>query len=167
MSKSKESKNSKSKDKKSDGIKVLQRNKKAFFNYEIVDTIECGLALVGSEVKSMKAGMFSFQDSYVKIENGSLFLVNFNIQPYKESSIFNHKPMRPRRLLCHRQEIKRLRRKVEEKGFSLVVTDVHLKRNLIKGTLALARGKTLVNKKNAIKERDVKREMAREMRDRM
>lgn len=166
MSKSKESKNSKSKDKKSDGIKVLQRNKKAFFNYEIVDTIECGLALVGSEVKSMKAGMFSFQDSYVKIENGSLFLVNFTIQPYKESSIFNHKPGRPRRLLCHKQEVKRLRRKVEEKGFSLVITQIYLKKNLIKGSLALVRGKTLVDKKNVIKERDLKREIQREIRGR-
>ena len=153
-------------EKKKENIKVLQRNKKAFFNYEIVDTIECGFALVGSEVKSMKAGMFSFQDSYVKIDNGSLFLVNFTIQPYKESSIFNHKPMRPRRLLCHRQEIKRLKRKVEEKGFSLVITQIYIKKNLVKGSLALVRGKTLVNKKNVIKERDIKREIQRELKNR-
>ena len=151
---------------KKEDFKVLQKNKKAFFNYEIVDTLECGFALVGSEVKSMRAGMFSFQDSYVKIENGSLFLVNFTIQPFKQSSIFNHKPTRPRRLLCHRQEIKRLRRKVEEKGLSIVVTQIYLKKNLIKGTLALVRGKTLVSKKNAIKERDIKREIQREIKGR-
>ena len=154
-------------EKKKEDNKVLQINKKAFFNYEVVDTIECGIALVGSEVKSMKAGMFSFQDSYVKIENGSLFLVNFTIQPYKESSIFNHKPMRHRRLLCHKQEIKRLRRKVEEKGFSLVITKFYLKKNLIKGELALVRGKTLVNKKNIIKERDINREIQREIKGRI
>lgn len=144
---------------------LLQTNKKAYFNYEILETLECGIELVGSEVKSMRDNRFSFQDSWVKIEKGSLYLVNFTIEPYKESSIFNHKRNRERRLLAHKQEIKRLRRKVEEKGFTLVVTKIYIKGNLIKAEVATARGRNLVNKKNVIKDRDIKRDIARQVRD--
>ena len=139
----------------SDKDKLLQTNKKAYFNYEILETLECGIELVGSEVKSMRANRFSFQDSWVKVESGSLYLINFTIEPYKESSIFNHKRNRERRLLAHKQEVKRLRRKVEEKGLTLVVTKIYIKGNLIKAEVAVARGRNLVNKKNVIKDNNI------------
>ncbi|MCH3916274.1 MAG: SsrA-binding protein SmpB [Spirochaetia bacterium] len=144
-------------------IKVLQRNKKAFFNYEILETLECGMSLSGTEVKSMREGRFSFTDSYVTIENGQLRLLQFTIQPYKQGSIFNHIPSGPRVLLAHKQEIKRLKRKTEEKGLTLVPIRVYLKGNLVKMEIGLARGKALHDKRDAIKERDMKRDAKREL----
>lgn len=145
--------------------KLLQKNKKAFFNYEIIESLECGMSLVGTEVKSMREGRFSFTDSYVVIENGNLFLLQFTIQPYKQGSIFNHESNRKRVLLAHKQEIKRLKRKIDEKGLTLVPTKVYLKGNLIKMEVSLARGKALHDKKNAIKERDLKRDTKRELKN--
>ncbi len=141
------------------------KNKKAFFNYEIVETLECGMSLEGTEVKSMREGRFSFTDSYVVIENNQLFLLQFTIQPYKQGSIFNHDPERKKRLLAHKQEIKRLKRKIDEKGFTLVPTKVYLKNNIIKMEIGLARGKALHDKKNAIKERDLKKDALREVKN--
>jgi SsrA-binding protein len=145
--------------------KLLQKNKKAFFNYEMVETIECGMSLVGTEVKSIREGRFSFTDSYVVIEDGQLMLLQFTIQPYKQGSIFNHDPGRKRHLLAHKQEIKRLNRKVNEKGLTLVPTKVYLKGNLVKIEVGLARGKALYDKKNVIKERDLHRDAKREIKN--
>ena len=103
-------------------IKTLQTNRKAFFNYEVLEDLEAGISLEGTEVKSLRAGRFSFTDSYVKIQDGQMWLIGFTIQPYDKGSIFNHVSDRDRRLLVHKQEIKRLRRKVEEKGLTLVPT---------------------------------------------
>ncbi len=147
-------------DKKND---LFLKNKKAYFNYEIVETIECGMSLAGTEVKSMREGRFSFTDSYVVIENGQLILLQFTIQPYKQGSIFNHDPERKKVLLAHKQEIKRLKRKIDEKGLTLVPTKVYLKNNLIKMEVGLARGKALHDKKNTIKERDLKKDAQREL----
>ncbi len=147
----------------SDNDKLLLKNKKAFFNYEMVETIECGMALEGTEVKSMREGKFSFTDSYVVIEKNQLILLQFTIQPYKQGSIFNHEPERKRKLLAHKQEIKRLKRKVDEKGLTLVPTKVYLKNNLIKMEVGLAKGKALHDKKNVIKERDLKKDAKREL----
>ena len=146
-------------------VKVLQTNKKAFFNYEVLEDLESGISLEGTEVKSLRSGRFSFTDSYVKIQNGELWLIGFTIQPYDKGSIFNHEPDRNRRLLVHKQEIKRLRRKVEEKGLTLVPTKVYLKGNLIKVQVSLCRGKALHDKKEAIKERDLNRQAQREAKD--
>ena len=151
-------------DKKTE-IKTLQTNKKAYFNYEVLEDLEAGMSLEGTEVKSLRAGRFSFTDSYVKIDNGEMWLVGFTIQPYDKGSIFNHEPSRNRRLLVHKQEIKRLRRKVEEKGLTLVPTKVYLKGNLMKMQVSLCRGKALHDKKDAIKERDLNRAAQREARD--
>lgn len=145
--------------------KLLQKNKKAFFNYEMVESLECGMSLVGTEVKSIREGRFSFTDSYVVIENNSLFLLQFTIQPYKQGSIYNHESSRKRRLLAHKQEIKRFKRKVDEKGLTLVPTKVYLKGNIIKMEIALARGKALHDKRNTIKERDLKRDAKRELKN--
>ena len=151
-------------DKKTE-IKTLQTNKKAYFNYEVLEDLEAGMSLEGTEVKSLRAGRFSFTDSYVKIDNGEMWLIGFTIQPYDKGSIFNHEPSRTRRLLVHKQEIKRLRRKVEEKGLTLVPTKVYLKGNLLKMQVSLCRGKALHDKKDAIKERDLNRAAQREARD--
>jgi SsrA-binding protein len=148
---------------KSSNDKLLNKNKKAFFNYEMVETLECGMSLEGTEVKSMREGRFSFTDSYVVIENGQLLLLQFTIQPYKQGSIFNHDPDRKRKLLAHKSEIKRLKRKVDEKGLTLVPTKVYLKNNIIKMEVSLARGKALHDKKNVIKERDLKKDAQREL----
>ncbi|MCQ2411711.1 MAG: SsrA-binding protein SmpB [Sphaerochaetaceae bacterium] len=146
-------------------IKTLQTNKKAYFNYEVLEDLEAGMSLEGTEVKSLRAGRFSFTDSYVKIENGEMWLIGFTIQPYDKGSIFNHEPNRNRRLLVHKQETKRLRRKVEEKGLTLVPTKVYLKGNLMKMQVSLCRGKALHDKKDAIKERDLNRQAQRDARD--
>ncbi len=146
-------------------IKVLQTNKKAYFNYEVLEDLEAGMSLAGTEVKSIRSGRFSFVDSYVKIEDGEMILVGFTIQPYDKGSIFNHVSDRRRRLLVHKQEIKRLRRKVEEKGLTLVPTKVYMKGNLVKMQVSLCRGKALHDKKETIKERDLSRQAQREARD--
>ena len=146
-------------------VKVLQTNKKAFFNYEVLEDLEAGISLEGTEVKSLRSGRFSFTDSYVKIQDGDLWLIGFTIQPYDKGSIFNHEPDRNRRLLVHKQEIKRLRRKVEEKGLTIVPTKVYLKGNLIKVQVSLCRGKALHDKKETIKERDLNRQAQREAKD--
>lgn len=152
-------------DKSKAEIKTLQVNKKAYFNYEILEDLEAGISLAGTEVKSLRAGRFSFTDSYVRIENGEMLLVGFTIQPYDKGSVFNHVSNRNRRLLVHKQEIKRLKRKVEEKGLTLVPTKVYLKGNLIKVQVSLCRGKALHDKKESIKERDLNRQAQRDARD--
>ncbi len=147
-----------------EGIKQLQRNKKAFFNYEIIETIECGISLAGTEVKSIRKNSFSFSDSYVKIDKRSnLVLEGFHISPYALGTIENHEPTRPRRLLAHAHEIKRLKRKVDEKGLTLVPTRVYLKRGLVKVEIGLARGKKTHDKRDTIRDRDLKRDADRSM----
>lgn len=146
------------------GILLLQRNKKAFFNFEILETLECGISLVGTEVKSIRKNACSFKDSYVKIDKrGNLVLHDFHIAQYAMGTIENHDPGRPRQLLAHRQEIKRLKRKVDEKGFTLVPTRIYIKKSLIKVEIGLARGKKLHDKRDAIRDRDLKRDADRTM----
>ena len=146
-------------------VKVLNTNKKAYFNYIVSDDIEAGISLEGTEVKSIRSGKFSFGDSYVKIVNNELILTGFTIQPYEKGSIFNHQPDRDRRLLVHKQEIKRLKRKTEEKGFTLVPTKVYFKGNLVKIQVGVAKGKDMHDKKEAIKTRDLDRQAKREAKD--
>ncbi len=148
----------------SDNIKLVQKNKKAYFNYEIVDDLEVGLSLYGTEVKSIREGRCSFSDSYIVIKDGSLILINFLIQPYSHGGkTFNHEADRNRQLLAHKQEIKKLKRKVDEKGFTLVPLEIYFKGNLAKMKIGLARGKATYDKKAAIKERDMKRDAKREL----
>ena len=142
---------------------TLATNRKARFNYEIDDNLECGIELQGTEVKSLKAGKFSFSDSYGRIKEDQLWLVGFHISPYSHGNINNHDPDRERRLLAHRQEIKRLRRKVDERGFTLVPLKVYLKKGLVKVEMGLGRGKKLVDKRDSIKQKDLKRDADREL----
>ncbi len=147
--------------------KTLASNRRARFDYQVDESFECGVALAGTEVKSVKAGRFSFSDSYGRIRDGELWLIGFHISPYEQSSIFNHEPDRSRKLLVHKQEIARIKRKVDERGFTLIPLKVYLKKGLIKLELGVCRGKKLTDKRNAIRERDQKRDAERELRGRL
>ncbi len=151
--------------KKSD-VKVLAVNKKAHFEYEIIESMECGLELAGTEVKSIKAGQFSFADAYAAVENDELWLIALHVTPYVFGSIFNREPTRRRKLLAHRQEIKRLKRKTDEKGLTLIPMKFYLKKGFVKVELATCRGKKLHDKRHSIKDRDVKRDIDRDFKKR-
>ena len=139
-------------------VKLLLLNKKARFNYFIDETLECGIELQGTEVKSLRENRFSFGDSYARIKEGQLFLIGFHISPYPFGNLHNHEPERERKLLVHKEEIRKLRKKVEEKGFTLVPIKVYLKNGLIKVELGICRGKKLYDKRETIKQRDLERE---------
>lgn len=149
------------------GIKVLSNNRKAHFNYTVEDTLECGIELQGTEVKSMRNGKFSFTDSYARVKNGELILYGFHISPYEFGNIYNHDPTRERRLLAHKQEIKRLQRRVDERGYTLVPLKVYLKGGMVKVLLGICKGKQTHDKRQSIKNKDLKRDAEREMRDRL
>ena len=116
----------------SEGKKIIATNKKARFNYSIDDTYECGIVLEGSEVKSIKLGNISFPDAFAEIQKGEVWVKNFHISEYRFSSIFKHNPDRPKKLLLHKEEIKRLERKVEEKGYTLIPLDFYFKNGRVK-----------------------------------
>jgi len=149
-----------------EAIKVLAENRKARFQYTIDESMECGIVLQGTEVKSIKKGNFSFSDSYGRIKDGELWLIGFHVTPYEQGNIHNHLPDRERKLLVHKQEIKRLARKVDEKGFTLVPLKVYLKNGRVKLELGVCKGKKLSDKREAIKERDLRRETEREFKTR-
>jgi len=149
---------------KSGGIKVLGVNRKARFNYSIEESFECGLALVGTEVKSIKEGRISFADSYALVQNGELWLIDFHVTQYAFGNRANHDPLRKRKLLVHKKEIKRLKRIVDEKGLTLVPLKFYLKGGIIKCELGIAKGKKLFDKRDDIRKRDQKRELEREFR---
>ena len=147
--------------------KVIAENKKAGFDYFIEERYECGIALEGTEVKSVKNGNISFPDSFAEIIDGEVWVKNFHISEYSFSSVFNHNPDRPKKLLLHREEIKKLTRKVEEKGYTLIPLDFYLKDGLVKMTLGVCKGKKQFDKRAAIKDRDVQREIQREFSNRL
>jgi len=150
--------------KTNEGIKVLAFNRKARFNYAIQESFECGISLVGTEVKSIKEGRFSFADSYALVEKGELWLIDLHVTPYAFGNRVNHDPLRRRKLLVHRKEIKRLTRVTDEKGLTLVPLKVYLKRGMVKCELGIAKGKKLFDKRDDIRKRDQKREIEREYR---
>ena len=144
--------------------KIIAKNKKAYYNYEILESFEAGISLVGSEVKSIREGRISLKESYAEIKAGEVFLISCHISLYEAANIFNHDPTRDRKLLLHRREIKRLTGKVIEKGFTLVPTKVLINdRGKIKVEISLAKGKRTYQKKEAIKERDRERELRAEL----
>jgi SsrA-binding protein len=149
-------------------MKIVSSNKKAYFNYEIIESLEAGIALLGSEVKSIREGRVSLKDSYAEIKNGEVFLLHMNISPYEQANIFNHEPLREKKLLLHRQEIKRLIGKIREKGYTLIPTKVILnEKGKVKVEVSLAKGKRTYEKKRAIKERELKREVRAELKKRL
>lgn len=143
---------------------MIAQNKKARFNYTVTESLECGIELKGTEVKSVKAGNISFPDAFAEIINGEVWLKQMHISEYFYSSAFNHDPDRPKKLLLHRDEIKRLNRKVEEKGVTLIPLDFYLKNGRVKVNLGLCRGKKQYDKRADIRERDVQRDMQRDFR---
>lgn len=145
-----------------DHIKVIAVNRKARHNYEITSSLEVGLVLQGSEVKSMRAGKASLVDAYGRIRNGELWVIGMHIAQYKEATFANHDPIRERKLLLHKQEIKKIKRRVEEKGVTLIPLKLYFKNNIAKIELGIARGKRKYDKKVTIAERDVKRDLQRE-----
>ena len=149
---------------KKEGIKLIANNKKAFYDYFIDDTYEAGIALVGTEVKSLRMGKCSLKESFIRIEHGEVFVYNMHISPYEKGNIFNKDPLRVRKLLLHRYEINKLMGKVAEKGYTVVPLKVYLKDSLVKMEIGLARGKKLYDKRETIAKKDQKREAEREFR---
>ena len=147
----------------SDTIVEILRNKKARFEYEIIDTYEAGIVLKGTEVKSIRQKKVSIQESYAKIKNGEAYIIGMNISLYTMGNFFNHDPLRDRKLLLHKQELKRLTGKLNEKGFTLIPLRMYFKNGRVKLELGLARGKNVHDKRRTIQDRDMKRDMQREI----
>jgi SsrA-binding protein len=149
---------------KQTGIKIISDNRQARYLYEILETYEAGIELVGTEVKSIRAGKVNLKDGYALIRNGEAWLLNIHISPYQAGgTYFNHEARRTRKLLLHRQEINRLIGQVEQKGLTLVPLKMYFKSGRIKVAIGLGRGKKLHDKRETVKHREDKREMARAM----
>jgi SsrA-binding protein len=146
--------------------KTLATNRKAYHNYHIGESVEAGIALTGSEIKSIRDGRLSLSDAYVRPEHGEMWLLNMHIARYEASSYLSHEPLRPRKLLLHRKEINNFTSKVAEKGLTLVPTRLYLKDNLAKVEIALAKGKKLYDKREVITRRETDRELARVVKNR-
>ncbi|GAB6177578.1 SsrA-binding protein SmpB [Desulfobaculum senezii] len=145
------------------GIKIIAQNKNARRNYEILDTFEAGISLMGSEVKSLRAGRVNFKDGYVRIMDGEAILIGVHIAPYENAVHTGHEPERERKLLLHRREIDALSAKVDQKGLSVVPLKMYLKRGKVKVEIALGRGKKTYDRRDDIKKRDIARDTAREV----
>ena len=141
--------------------KIISNNKKAYHDYFIDEKIEAGIELFGTEVKSVRGGAVNLKDSYVSLKTGEAILIGMHISPYEQGNIFNRDPLRERRLLLHKKEIARLIGKTKEKGYSLIPLSVYFSGSLVKIELGLARGKKAYDKRDAIAERDAKRNMDR------
>ena len=150
-----------------EGTKLIAENRKARYDYTIESSIECGIELLGTEVKSVKEGKISFPDAFAEIINGEIFVRNLHISEYVYSSVFNHDPDRLKKLLLHKDEIKRLIRKVDEKGYTLIPLSFYLKNGRVKVQLGVCKGKKAFDKRESIKERDNKRELQREFRKKL
>jgi len=149
-----------------EGVKVIAVNRKARHDYSVDDTYECGIELLGTEVKSFRDGKISFPDAWAEVLAGEVWLRSLRVSENPFSSVFNHDPDRKKRLLLRRDEIKRITRKVEEKGYTLIPMSFYFKRGRVKVELGLCRGKKSYDKRADIRERDLNREAQRELRDR-
>lgn len=144
-------------------MKVVCQNRKAHHDYHIEETFEAGIALLGTEVKSLRDGKANLKDSYVIIKEGEVFLLNCHISPYSHGNIMNHDPVRTRKLLLHRKEIERLGGKAAAKGYTLIPLKIYFKGSFAKVEIGLAKGKRLFEKRDTIKEREARREIERAM----
>jgi len=144
------------------GIKIIATNRKARHNYFILDRFEAGIALLGTEIKSVRARQVSIAEAYVRIENNEAWLMDAHIAPYQQAGFFNHEPARPRKLLLHKKEISRLSENVSKKGVTIIPLQLYLKNGMAKVEIAVARGKKLYDKRQSIKKRDIQREIDRE-----
>ncbi len=146
--------------------KIFAQNRKAKHDFHIEEVYEAGIALQGTEVKSIREGRVNLKDSFAKVENGELFLYNMHISPYDQGNIFNHDPLRTRKLLMHKMEIKRLIGLTKEKGYTLIPLRLYLRNGKIKVELGLAKGKRHYDKRRALKEKTVDREIEKALKDR-
>ena len=142
--------------------KLIANNKKAYHDYFILDTYEAGIALHGTEVKSLRMGKCSIKESFIRIENGEVFVYGMHVSPYEKGNIFNKDPMRVKKLLLHKSEINKLLGKIKEKGMSLVPLKVYFKGSLVKVEIGLAKGKKLYDKRDDIAKKDQQRETQRD-----
>jgi len=148
-----------------DGIKMIAQNRRARHDYFLEEEFEAGISLAGTEVKSLRAGRVNFRDSYAVIRNEEVYIVGLYISPYEQGNINNKDPERDRKLLLHKYEIRKLIGKTEQKGYSLVPTKIYFRRNKVKIEIALAKGKRQYDKRQAIKEKDARREIDKKMKN--
>jgi SsrA-binding protein len=146
------------------GIKIIAVNRRARHDYHVEESLECGIELEGTEVKSFRDGKISFPDAWAEIEEDQVWVRSLRVAENPFSSIFNHDPDRKKRLLLHRDEIRKLRRKVEERGYTLIPLSFYFKKSRVKVELGLCKGKKLYDKRADIRDRDIKRDMEREFR---
>ena len=144
--------------------KVLAQNKKARHEYFILETIECGIELAGTEVKSVRQGKVNLTDAYASVDNGEVFIKGMNISPFEKGNIFNKDPLRVRKLLLHKKEIRKLIGQIQQQGLTLIPLSVYLKGSLVKVSLAVAKGKKLYDKRADIAKRDARRDAERAVR---
>lgn len=148
------------------GDRVVTQNRRAFHDYFIDDTVEAGIALTGSEIKSIRDGKITISEAYVRVDNNELWLIGANIAPYTHGAYANHDPMRPRKLLVHKRQIEQLREETERKGMTLVPLRIRLRRGMAKVDVGVARGKKLYDKRQAVAERDAKRGIEQAIKER-
>lgn len=151
---------------KPDAIKDVCRNRRAFHEYEVLDRLECGIVLTGTEVKSLREGQSSLEDSYAKLDSGEVWLIGSDVPEYSRGNQMNHKPKRARKLLLHRREIDRFAGKASQRGFTLVPLRIYFKNGRAKVELAVCRGKQLHDKRQSMKKRDAEREIRRSLSER-
>ncbi|NQU29418.1 MAG: SsrA-binding protein SmpB [Anaerolineae bacterium] len=147
-------------------IKIVATNRKAKFEYFLLDEFEAGLSLKGSEIKSIRAGQISIKEAYIRVDGSEAWLMEAHVSPYIEANRYNHEPRRPRQLLLHKREIRKLRDSVRKKGLTIIPTKVYLKGGRAKVEIALARGKKLHDKRQTIANREIERDLKRQVRDR-
>lgn len=147
---------------KGNGTKLIAQNKKAYHDYFIEDVYQAGISLVGTEVKSLRAGKCSLKESFIRIENGQAFIMNMHISPYEQGNIFNKDPLRTRRLLLHKNEIRKIAAQVQAAGYTVVPLKVYFDRSLVKVDIALAKGKKLYDKRETIAKNDMRRQAEKE-----
>lgn len=147
-------------------MKILAQNKKARHEYFILETIECGIELAGTEVKSVRLGKVNLTDAYASVDNGEVFIKGMNISPFEQGNIFNKDPLRVRKLLLHKKEIRKLIGQIQQGGLTLIPLSVYLKNSLVKVSLAVAKGKKLYDKRADIAKRDARRDAERAIKSR-
>jgi len=142
--------------------KLIANNKKAYHDFFLEERYEAGIELHGTEVKSMRMGKCSIKEAFIRIENGEVIIYGMHVSPYEKGNIFNRDPLRPKKLLMHKNEIRKLEQKIKEKGYTIVPVEVYFKGSLVKVQIALAKGKKLYDKRNDIAKKDMRREAERD-----
>ena len=150
-----------------ESVKLIANNKKAYHEYFVLETYEAGIELFGTEVKSIRLGQCSIKESWIGIEKGEVYINAMHVNPYEKGNIFNKDPLRVKKLLMHKTEIRKMQAKLQEKGLTLIPLKVYFKGSLVKVEVGLCKGKKLYDKREALAKKDVKRDLEREMRGRM